>query len=472
MLLGVMVKRALLILSIVVPVVLTGTAAAQVADREAQVTAVEHLATGDRIRVVVHFDRPVRFLEGTAIDPDRIFFDLQDTRPADALVPRTAVGDSPLRRIRVSQYQPGITRVVLDVDSPAPYLASFFADPPRLIVELPRTIAAAQPRVVVAPPPTPVASASAGSVTPFDSRLSSRIGEAASGDADALLEAAQHGDANAQFQMGDLFMTGRGVARDPAAAATWYRTAALQGHGVAAGNLGVLYANGWGVPQSDSEAVIWFQKAADAGDSGGENNLGSMYLAGRGVEQSDALGAKWLSSAAQLGVPEAQYALGTLYANGRGVPRDDAQALKWMKVSAAQGYTPAQLALGKMYEAGAAGARNYAEATRIFRSVDTPAAWYQLGLMYQQGLGVAASEAEAAVWWLKAAQSGSTEAQAAIGRLYQDRDPAEAYSWFALAAASGDKESAAAMSELEPRLTPEQLSEAKQRARAWAKPQP
>lgn len=471
-----MVRRTLLIFTILVVVALPGIAEAQMPDREAQVTAVEHLATGDRIRVVVHFDRPVRFLEGTAVDPDRIFFDLQDTRPADALVARTAVGDSPLRRIRVSQYQPGITRVVLDVDSPAPYLASFFADPPRLVVELPRRNAAEQPRAVVAPGPKPaapasVASASAGSVTPSDSRLSSRIGAAASGDPDTLLQAAQHGDANAQFQMGDLFMTGRGVTRDPAAAASWYRAAALQGHAVAAGNLGVLYANGWGLPQNDTEAVNWFQKAASAGDAGGENNLGSMYIAGRGVVQSDVLGAKWLSSAAQLGVPEAQYALGTLYANGRGVPRDDAQALKWMKASAAQGYVPAQLVLGKMYEAGAGVARDYPEAMRIFRSIDTPEAWYQLGIMYQQGFGVAASEAEAAVWWLKAAQSGSTDAQAAIGRLYQDRDPAQAYSWFALAAASGDKVSVAAMNELEPRLTPEQLSEAKQRALAWAKPQ-
>ena len=468
---GSLVRRALLIFTIFILIALTGSARAQSAEREAQVTAVEHQASGDRIRVVVHFSRPVRFLEGTAADPDRIFFDLQDTRPADTLAAKTAVGDSPLRRIRVSQYQPGITRVVLDVDSPAPYLASLLDDPPRLVVEIPRAAAAAQLRVVIAKAPASAALAPAGLVAPSESRLSSRIGDAAAGDPNTLLQAAQHGDRDAQFQMGDIFMTGRGVARDPAAAAAWYRAAAKQGNAVAAGNLGVLYANGWGVPQNDAEAVSWFQKAAAAGDSGGANNLGSMYIAGRGVEQSDVLGAKWLLSAAQLGVPEAQYALGTLYANGRGVPRDDAQALQWMKASAAQDYVPAQLVLGKMYEAGAGVARDYAEAMRTFRGVDTPEAWYQLGLMYQQGLGVAASEAEAAVWWLKAAQRGLTEAQAAIGRLYQERDPAEAYSWFALAAANGDKESAAAMTELEPHLTPEQLSEARQRAQAWAKPQ-
>ncbi len=474
-----------------------GFACAQIAGGQAQVTAVEHQSIGDRIRVVVRFDRPVRFVEGTAADPYRIFFDLQGTRPADALAARTAVGDSPLRRIRVSPYQLGITRVVLDLDRPAPYSASFLADPPRLVVEISRTAATAQSRIVAAPAPTPAAPSPAapagpqlgalrtppaalpappaatvqvptGSVAPSDSKLASRIGAAAYGDPNALLQAAQRGDPNAQFQIGDLFMTGRGVQRDPAAAAGWYRAAAQQGHAAAAGNLGVLYANGWGVPQSDAEAVNWFQMAANAGAAGGENNLGAMYIAGRGVAQSDALGAKWVSSAAQLGVPEAQYALGTLYANGRGVPRDDAQAVKWLKAAAAQGYVPAQLVLGRMYLAGAGVPRDYPEAMRNFRSADTPEAWYQMGLMYQQGLGAVASDAEAAVWWLKAAQRGSAEAQFAIGRLYLNRDPVEAYSWFALAAAAGDKQSVAAMNSLAPRLTAQQLSEAKQRALAMA----
>ncbi|MFI5088940.1 MAG: AMIN domain-containing protein [Terriglobales bacterium] len=348
---------------------------------QAQVTAVEHQATGDRIRVVVHFDRPVRFVEGTAADPYRIFFDLQGTRPADALALRTAVGDSPLRRIRVSQYQPGITRVVLDVDRPAPYSASFLADPPRLVVEISRTAAAAQSRIVAAPAPTPAAPpdpavtpaaipappattapAPTVAVAPSDSRLASRIGAGASGDPSTLLQAAQRGD------------------------------------------------------------------------------------------------------------PKAQYALGTLYASGRGVPRDDAQALKWLKAAAAQGCVPAQLVLGRMYVAGTGAPRDYAEAMRNFRSADTPEAWYQLGLMYQQGLGAVASDAEAVVWWLKAAQRGSAEAQSAIGRLYLNRDPVEAYSWFALAAAAGDKESAAAMNSLAPRLTAQQLLEAQQRALAMAQP--
>ena len=470
------------------------SAFAQMAGGEARVTAVEHQAAGDRIRVIVRFDRPVRFVEGTAVDPYRIFFDLQGTRPAEALASKTAVGDAILRRIRVAQYQPGITRVVLDVSKPAPYSAAFLDDPPRLEVEISRTLGMAQTRIVAAPvlaqpeigatdraslpaplsSQTPVAKvvAPTSALAPADSKLASRFVAAANGDPGVVLQAAQRGDPNAQFQMGDFYMTGHGVARDPAAAAAWYRAAAQQGHVIAASNLGVLYAEGRGVQQSDGEAINWFRKAADAGDAGGENNLGSMYLAGRGVAPNDALAGKWILAAAQHGVPEAQYALGTLCANGRGVAHDDTQAVKWWKAAAAQGYAPAQVLLGKLYVAGAGVPRDYAEAKRNFQSADTPEAWYQLGRLSQQGLGAPASEADAAMWWLKAAERGLPEAQSALGNLYLKRDTVEAYSWFALAAASGDKEAMAAMNALAPRLTAQQLAEAQQRARAIANPRP
>ena len=364
---------------------------AQAGGGQARITAVEY-QPGDRILVTVRFDRPVRYVEGTAADPYRIFFDVQGTRPGGALA-KIAVGDPLLQSIRVGQYQPGITRVVLDVAQPTAYSASLLSDPPRLVIEIARTAAIAQTHVVapaapktapanfevgqtkrapaaaaviaapavVAPAAPVVSAAPTAAVAPVsnrqvstplpapasittppaaktqataslaraDSKLASRFGAPANGEFTVLMKAAQRGDPNAQFNIGDWYMTGHGVARDPAVAAAWYKAAAQLGHAVAASNLGVLYAEGRGVQQSDADAVQWFRKAADAGDAGGENNLGSMYLAGRGVETNDAIGAKWIVAAAEQNSPEAQYALGTLYANGRGVAQDDEQAVKW-----------------------------------------------------------------------------------------------------------------------------------------------
>ena len=104
--------------------------------REIQVTRIEHTVTGDRIRVVIHFNAAVQYVGGTASDPFRIFFDLRGTHPAAALAARAPVSDTLVQRIRVAQYQPGITRMVLDLSRPAPYTATFLANPPRLVIEV------------------------------------------------------------------------------------------------------------------------------------------------------------------------------------------------------------------------------------------------------------------------------------------------------------------------------------------------
>jgi len=103
---------------------------------QVRVTRIEQNVTGDRVRVVVRFDAAVQYVAGTATDPFRIFFDLRGTHPGAALAARVMVSDTLVQRIRVAQYQPGVTRMVLDLARPAPYTATFLANPPRLVVEV------------------------------------------------------------------------------------------------------------------------------------------------------------------------------------------------------------------------------------------------------------------------------------------------------------------------------------------------
>jgi TPR repeat protein len=95
-----------------------------------------------------------------------------------------------------------------------------------------------------------------------------------------------------------MYTNGHGVARDDAAAATWYRKAADQGAAPAQNNLGVGYANGPGVPQDDAAAVTWYRKAADQGYARAQHNLGAMYENGRGVSQDYLQAHKWYNLAA------------------------------------------------------------------------------------------------------------------------------------------------------------------------------
>ena len=75
------------------------------------------------------------------------------------------------------------------------------------------------------------------------------------------LAAAKAGNMSAENNLGELYETGQGVARNFSRAAYWYRQAARQGFAPAQFNLGRLYADGRGVEQSDCEALRWFQKA-------------------------------------------------------------------------------------------------------------------------------------------------------------------------------------------------------------------
>jgi len=76
---------------------------------------------------------------------------------------------------------------------------------------------------------------------------------------------AENGDAQAQFNLGDRYRTGEGVAKDAPEAVKWYRKAAEQGYARGQCALGTCYANGVGLPKDDAEAVTWYRKAAEQG---------------------------------------------------------------------------------------------------------------------------------------------------------------------------------------------------------------
>src|SRR5688572_20067748 len=100
-----------------------------------------------------------------------------------------------------------------------------------------------------------------------------------------LRDDANLGQAHAQAALGDIFRRGSLVPKDFAAAAKWYRLAAVQGDAHAQFSLGALLLAGDGVPANDAEALMWFRLAAQQGDALAQFNLGTMYWNGRGVAQ-------------------------------------------------------------------------------------------------------------------------------------------------------------------------------------------
>jgi len=109
----------------------------QSSGRLPRVTGIRHWSTPDYTRVAIDVESGVKFSSQRIASPSRIFFDLRDTKLASTLVGKTFdVDDGFLKKVRVAQFAPGRTRIVLEVDSLSEYDAFLLPNPYRLIVDI------------------------------------------------------------------------------------------------------------------------------------------------------------------------------------------------------------------------------------------------------------------------------------------------------------------------------------------------
>lgn len=94
---------------------------------------------------------------------------------------------------------------------------------------------------------------------------------------------------------------------------------AEQGRPDAQYSLGVAYAGGRGVPRDDAQAARWYRMAAEQGNASSQERLGLMYLDGKGVTRDEAEGEKWLRRAAEQGSQRAKTRLNELLARNSGL---------------------------------------------------------------------------------------------------------------------------------------------------------
>ncbi len=119
------------------------------------------------------------------------------------------------------------------------------------------------------------------------------------------------------------------------------------------------------------------------------------------------------------------------------------EAIRWTRMAAESGYAPAARNLGLAYERGEGAPRDYNAAVTWYQFAavrNDPFAQNLLGMMYAKGRGVRQSYTEAYVWFRIAARSG--EAQAGMN-----------------------------IENIAPKMTPEAVEQAEQRAKDW-KPEP
>lgn len=108
---------------------------------------------------------------------------------------------------------------------------------------------------------------------------------------------AAKGHAQAQFNLGVMYHTGKGVEKDLGEAYSWFLLAAEQGLPQAQNHVGYFLENGIAVSQDHIKAASWYRLAAKQGYWTAQENLGGMYLHGKGVPKSGQLAAMWAAIA-------------------------------------------------------------------------------------------------------------------------------------------------------------------------------
>src|SRR5262249_12404059 len=99
-----------------------------------------------------------------------------------------------------------------------------------------------------------------------------------------------------QIALAAAYAEGRGVARDDAEAARWYRRAADANHAAAVLTLGWIYIDGRGVPRDEAAGIALHERVAAFGDRGTLNAL-AWGRAVRAVDLGNAL--RWATRAVQ-----------------------------------------------------------------------------------------------------------------------------------------------------------------------------
>lgn len=251
--------------------------------------------------------------------------------------------------------------------------------------------------------------------------------------------AADHRDAETQFQQARASLHGKGAPKDVKKAFELMKLAAEQGHPEATGALGYFYSQGVAVEKDERLALEWFRKGAEKGSAKACLNLGKLLIDGKAdagvpADLLRAEGLRWITKAADKRLVEAAYTLGRYHYYGEhGLVQDYTAAARYFKIAADQ---------------------------------NDPESLNFLGVMNDLGSGMPQNSAVAEDFFRKAALLGHLKAQANLGiamnPLSEDKNrKTEALAWLMLAASRGEVTAEKSLADFNPGLQPADIEQAR-----------
>ena len=243
--------------------------------------------------------------------------------------------------------------------------------------------------------------------------------------AELARKAAELGNINGMFWLGRHLRDGQGVARNPSEACGWFDKTARAKYAYGQLEAGRCFFNGDGVTRNHEYAFYWLVRAAEAGLPEAQELVGDMYDSGDGVAADEAQAVAWYRKAAVQGDLYGMFELGAHLRQGKGVAWSEAEAMQWFEKAAKGGFAAAQSSLAEGYVLGLGedagqGRKDYEQAVHWFGEAAKQGegfAMVNLGVMYENGWGVAQDLDRAKQLYTQAAQSPNAAA-AKMGQQY------------------------------------------------------
>lgn len=225
-------------------------------------------------------------------------------------------------------------------------------------------------------------------------------------------------------QLAYHYRDGEGVAEDPEEAIRLMHLAAEHGEADAQFEYGLMLAEGYGSLDPDiEEGVRWYAKAADGGDSDGMRELARYTLDQPDRNQSHRKALELLQTAVDDENTQAMILLGTCYENGESVKKNDKKAFELYLRAAELEDIDAYFLVGTCYQTGTGTGKDLKKAKYWLEKgveEDNGFCLDALGHMYLYGEGVREDDEKAFELLSKAYDAGDTGVTYTLAGLYED----------------------------------------------------
>jgi uncharacterized protein len=231
--------------------------------------------------------------------------------------------------------------------------------------------------------------------------------------------AAEHGMAEAMVKLGEIYLSGRLLqVSHPPGNAPAKPTSAAQG-----GRLS-LFRNS--VPCDYQKAIYWNSRAADAGSADAQARLGFQYATATGTAKDVVKAKDWFAAAAAQGNAAGQFGMGVLLANGTFGPPDTVAAASWFEKAVEGGDAQAKMALAQLLLNSRDAGIDCARLVSLLHDLaDGGHTWamFQLGVLYQDGIGMKQDLTLAETWLRRASSRQYLPAFVPLARLLSKQHP-------------------------------------------------